>query len=461
MNNDKLYKSSGGGRAREKTSCEFRRHFHQIEIPGHLLDQLKKGNIVIFAGAGISTETRTAFAFTFYDEIRAELDLDPNNKPPFPVLMSRYCNQPDGRRELLKKLKNRFSYIAAFPQLLRAATRFHHELSTLFYIDTYITTNWDDYFERYCGATPFVSGEDFAFWNIEGRKVFKVHGSVSNYGSIIATSEDYRRAKTELEHGAIGSALKLLLATKTIVYVGYSLSDHDFLSIQRFITRDLRGVAPAGYVVSLDRSAEPRFRKLGLTSIFTDAAYFVHVLKKRLEKDGCLLPDSRLDRIPNILDQVNIEHKRLFDHFKLAQTPEILFAAAYQDGLAHAFERMLAMAHTGQYSNPCELVNQLRKYMKIQKDNLRARRYDDVAYIEGYSNGLIYLLDDDKGRNRIPIYFGFGMPDIRTLRDYKAALTKNRYRHKASLSRAKTIIDKMNLGPKDVLHHIPFIDWED
>jgi len=373
--------------------------------------------------------------------------------------MSMYCHQPDGRRKLLEKLRRRFQYVEAFPELLRAATRFHQEISTLFYIDTYVTTNWDDYFERYCGATPFVTAEDFAFWNMPGRKVFKIHGSVSNYGSLVATDEDYRRARRQLERGSIGSALKLLLATKTILYVGYSLSDHDFLSIQRYITHELRGVAPAAYIVSLDKSAETRFRKLGLMPIFTDAAYFVHVLKKHLEKDRCLLPDSRFNGISKILDRVGREQERLFNQFQLKQTPEILFAAAYQDGLMHAFGRILAMAHSGQYSHRCELANQLRKYESIKKDNLRRGRYDDVAYIEGYINGLVYLPLSDKARKAMPLYFNFGMPEMRTMNEFKKAL-RNKRRHRASLSLAKRIVAK-GLGPKDVFHHTPFIDWKD
>jgi hypothetical protein len=459
MNNDTLYKNSGHGNAHTKTNCEFCRNFHQFEIPDHLLDQLKKGNLVVFAGAGISTETSMAFRFKFYDQIRAELRLAPKNTPPFPAMMGMYCKQPDGRRKLLEKLKNRFLYIEAFPELLRAATRFHREISTLFHVDTFVTTNWDDYFERYCGATPFVTAEDFAFWNMSGRKVFKIHGSVSNYGSLVVTDEDYRLARRQLERGAIGSALKLLLATKTILYVGYSLTDHDFLSIQRYIARELRGVAPAAYIVSLDKSAESRFRKLGLTPIFTDAAYFIHVLKKHLEKDGCLLPDSRFNGIPKILARVGHEHEQLFKHFELKQTPEILYAASYQDGLMHAFERMLAMAHTGQYSHHCELANQIRSYDKIKKDNLRRGRYDDVAYIEGYSNGLLYLPLDDKGRKGMPLYFNFGMPEMRTLKEFKKALASKR-RHKASLALAKKLVAKQ-VKYKDVLHHTPFIDWED
>jgi len=39
---------------------------------------------------------------------------------------------------------------------------------------------------------------------------------------------------------------------------------------------------------------------------------------------------------------------------------------------------------------------QLKEYESIRAENLRAGRYVDVAYIEGYTNGLMYLLADNK-----------------------------------------------------------------
>jgi hypothetical protein len=92
-------------------------------------------------------------------------------------------------------------------------------------------------------------------------------------------------------------------------------------------------------------------------------------------------------------------------------------------------------------------------------NNLRRQRYDDVAYIEGYSNGLLYLPSDDKGRKAIPLYFNFGMPEMRTLKEFNKALASKR-RHKASLALAEQLVAK-HVKYKDVLHHTPFIDWED
>jgi hypothetical protein len=98
--------------------------------------------------------------------------------------MSQLCNQSNGRAKLLRKIKDRFDYIRSFPELYRIATRFHRELSTLFLVDTIVTTNWDSFFEDECGALPFVTADDYAFWEQSVRKVFKIHGSANSLGSI-------------------------------------------------------------------------------------------------------------------------------------------------------------------------------------------------------------------------------------------------------------------------------------
>ena len=444
----------------DKSTCVVCRNEQEFEIPDHLMKQVTSRNAVIFAGAGVSTETPTIFPWTFYDEIHAALGMSHEDKPGFPKLMSLYCKRPDGRRELLEKLRARLSYIRSFPELYRTATRFHRELSTLFYVDTYFTTNWDDYFERECGATPFVNADDFAFWNTRGRKVFKLHGSVSNFGSVVATDGDYQRARRQLERGTLGAALKLMLATKTIIYVGYSFTDYDFLMIHRYISRELKQVPPAAYIVSLDRSAETRFRSLGLTPIFTDGAHFVRILKQHLETDGHWLPDSRVDAIPFARDRVIEEHHRLHTAFDVTTKPQVIYCASYQDGLKHAFEHILSRLHAGEYAHICDVLGKLAKYKSIRAENVHAGRYVDVAYIDGFMNGLVYLLADDEGRAHLPFYFVYGLAgQPGTLAQYKRALRRFTKLHKRAIALAERMV-REKLGPGDELHHTPFLTWK-
>ncbi len=179
--------------------CEFCKFNFPVSLPKHLLDALMAGELAIFAGAGISTESPRVLKFTLYDEIVSALGL--NDGRPFPEVMQRFSDQPDGRIKLLSKIKDRLENIDSFPELNFIASRFHRELGTLFLIREIVTTNWDTYFERYCYATPFVTDPDVSLWGAASRKVLKLHGSVNNFGSIVATSNDYVECAERLNVG--------------------------------------------------------------------------------------------------------------------------------------------------------------------------------------------------------------------------------------------------------------------
>jgi len=205
-------------------------------MPKEVIEAAKNGELVLFCGAGISTENKTVLPFSFYEEVQDELNVKDNNLS-FSELMQLYCDKPDGRVKLIKKIKNRFNYIHSFPEIENLATRFHKELAEQYYIRTIITTNWDTYFESYCAATPIVTPADYRVWDENDRSVLKIHGSISNIGSIIATQDDYEICAKNLEKGIIGSELKRLLAKKIVVFIGQC---HLVKSFRDMMDSDLR-----------------------------------------------------------------------------------------------------------------------------------------------------------------------------------------------------------------------------
>jgi hypothetical protein len=167
-----------------------------------------------------------------------------------------------------------------------------------------------------------------------------------------------------------------------------------------------------------------------------------------------------LEDIPLALLKVNAEHRRLHEAIDTTANPNVIYCASYQDGLAHSFARMLARMRTGQYSHKCDVVQQLEKYQSIRSENLRAGRYVDVAYIEGYMNGLVYLLASDEGRSHLPFYFLYGCSDQpSTFNRYRRALRMSAGQHKRATAEAARIVRK-KLGPGDELHHTPFLTWK-
>ncbi len=435
--------------------CAICKNKIPFELPDEVFNACKVGKLIIFAGAGISTEAINVFPFTLYEDIKRELNVGKDKKISFPALMTQYCKASHGRKELLNKINDRIDYIKSFPELYRQATEFHRELSTIHQIREIITTNWDSFFEEECGTTPFVAPEDFAFWDYPGRKVFKIHGSINNLGSIIATEEDYKKCYKDLQKGLIGSNLKLLLATKTVIFVGYSFGDDDFNKIYQYLQKEMKGILPHSYIVTLSDEKDIKFKKLNSTIIKTDATYFISVLKRRLVEKQQMLDDKEYDTILNGLSKIENAHFKL-SNLDIKRKPEAIFCGSYQDGVIHSFERMLQKRNTGEYSHLCNIESKIDSYFRLRKVFLKRKKYFDVAYIDGYLTGLYCFIPELRKKMGLPLYYVFGSKsDIFNYKDYLRVSKKAKSLHKSSYKWAEKKARNYKKGI--VLHHTAFL----
>jgi len=426
-------------------------------LPSEIVSAYQVGNLIIFAGAGVSTESVGIYPSAFYQWIKDELKLPKEAQISFPKLMSLYCSPPRSRKDLLQAINNRIDYVRTFPELYNRATEFHQELSTIPHLDEIFTTNWDDCFERECDATPIVTGQDFAvIQDTPGRKVFKLHGSIYNYGSIVATEEDYRKCYRRLSTGIIGAKLKILLMSKTLVFFGYSFDDEDFQSVYHLLKKEVGGMIPQLYVVTLDEQAREKLNSRGIkaTPVITSATFFVEQLKKKLVEDKLMLPDEQYNGIDKGLEDVYVEHMKT-STLGLAKHSDSFYSLLYQDGLQHAFQRLLATKKSGQNSCAQKVINIVNSYDALIKVRLHEGNYPDVAYFTGYMNGLIYFLSDKKGRRSLPLYFLFGCGDIMNFKHF-IKLEKDAARlHKSAHKMAEKIASKASEGL--VFHRKPFL----
>lgn len=290
--------------------CDICKNQRKFIMPKEVIEAAKNGELVLFCGAGISTENKTVLPFSFYEEVQDELNVKDNNLS-FSELMQLYCDKPDGRVKLIKKIKNRFNYIHSFPEIENLATRFHKELAEQYYIRTIITTNWDTYFESYCAATPIVTPADYRVWDENDRSVLKIHGSISNIGSIIATQDDYEICAKNLEKGIIGSELKRLLAKKIVVFIGFSFGDDDFTQIMDFIQSEFEGFIPHIYIVTIDERLCSKVNYKNATYIVTDGTYFLHMLKLEMINQGLLERCNTLPIIEGVNDYLHELHEKV------------------------------------------------------------------------------------------------------------------------------------------------------
>jgi hypothetical protein len=443
----------------DKCKCQICENDLPFEIPNDIIDSLLNNNLVLFAGAGISTETKRIFKETLYDDVFYDLN-EKNTDISFPDLMSKFCNSsPNGRQKLLEKIKKRFDYVHQFKELYRMASEFHIEISKFWMLKDIITTNWDDYFERECSAIPIVTPKDFAFYNIDQRKVFKIHGSISNYGSVIATKEDYDLCYKELSTGLIGANLKTLLATKTILFVGYSFRDFDFNKVIELLKLEMGQVFPHFYIVTLDDKIPDSLDSSKVTMINTSGTFFFKKIREHLENKKIIVPEKKLNRIYEIKYLLSSVHSDLSDYFlDKKKSCSLIYTMLYQDGISHATDYLDFKSKSGESYNHIDLMNQLVLYTEdIRKKMSKARNYMDLAYIDGYIEGLaIPLFYEDI--EEFPLFYIYGVGPTNDIELAYDTFKNDTIRHKASEKYGRKFFKEYLKDDSElVLHHRPFI----
>lgn len=418
-------------------------------MPAAVVDAAVAGNLVLFAGAGVSSESPTVYPWSLYEDVRRELHVRKKSYS-FPELMEMYCSKPDGRKRLLIKIKQRLDYVNSFPMLRNVASMFHREVSKNYLLKDIIMTNWDMLFEEECGSIPIVTPDDFAFWGLPGRKVYKIHGSVGNVGTIVASVKDYDECYKRMRTGIVGSNLKMLLATKTVVFVGYSFRDYDFNRIYDYLKRELRELLPHAYFVSLGGARGARERCNRMTCIDTDGAYFVHVLNRQLYERGDLIDNAQRElEIHRLLRKLHVSHDAI-RKLNIRKHPMLFYTYMYQDGLMDAFVRFNIMKRTGEYSNPGQ-VGYLVGFYKDRIDRSIVRHeYSSAAYHTGYLCGIGYFLADRKMRRKLSIYYVYGYDgEIADMGDLKKIIKSRRVNCGDALRFAKRELARMGIDRVD------------
>jgi NAD-dependent SIR2 family protein deacetylase len=428
----------------------------QFTPPEHLLAKIAAGEVVLFAGAGISTENPTYCQSTFYDEVRAELKR--SDSPSFPDLMTAYCELPDGRIRLLEKIKNRIDYFMSFDDLYRPMARFHRSIAPLFMITDIITTNWDNLFEQECKFSAFVHDSDLALWDAAKRRVMKIHGSISNFGSIVATASDYRQSFKRLNDGPLGAQLKSLIARKTVIYVGYSLSDDNYLRLLRNISKMMGENIRQSYFVSpnIDHNKLAK-APIPLVPIETDGTYFFEKIRAELSERCQIVPDRAFLECDRLLDEVASKHSKTADAFIKTQNPILIFILGYQDGLIHALQRILRVQKTGEYYSIEAVHARVHGYDGQIANLLRRKDYWNASYAMGYQNGLMFLLLNAT-ENKSPTPPLFEVPFDAQVKSLAAATKFPKTKiPKAVSTQAKRMLRRLPKEAKLIPDHTPFL----
>jgi hypothetical protein len=84
--------------------------------------------------------------------------------------------------------------------------------------------------------------------------IFKPHGDAADSESIILTREQYRQLLPQGERQAALESLKMLMASRPVVYLGFSLRDPDFVYVRDLLANTFKGGTRDHYAIMADVS---------------------------------------------------------------------------------------------------------------------------------------------------------------------------------------------------------------
>jgi hypothetical protein len=250
-----------------------------MAIPLELVEQLRKGNIMLFCGAGISISANgLPSSGQLVQELAQRANLGDASKLDLPAVAQAYAGK--------KGIQNLIAYITDRIDNPRYKPLRTHELIAELPFKYLFTTNWDNLQEKALERAgkayhKVVKDTDLAFADEEKVMVVKVHGSVEQKESIVVMGDDYYNVIERLPETF--NLLRSFLATKTILFIGFGLADNDFKQLYQKVERRLSKLTRRAYAVQLNPTAHaPTYWMLHNVEIISaDATAFLEELKRQ------------------------------------------------------------------------------------------------------------------------------------------------------------------------------------
>jgi hypothetical protein len=86
----------------------------------------------------------------------------------------------------------------------------------------------------------------------QSSKLVKLHGSISNWGTVVVTDEGYERCYRRLASDAMGGSFIDFVSGKRLVFLGYFMTDEDFAHIYDLVRQRFTDTPRRSYIVTLD-----------------------------------------------------------------------------------------------------------------------------------------------------------------------------------------------------------------
>lgn len=165
----------------------------------------------------------------------------------------------------------------------------HNLLARIPHFKHIFTTNYDTLLEdSYPKSDVQVirNDKDCAYQN-KPFTVFKVHGDFTDPDSVVITSDDYKKFFKKKNNPIMWGKVKDEFASKSILFIGYSLEDENILAIIESVSKALKKNQKEMFLIApgLNEEKQTKLKRLGVHYFDTVANVFLSQLVKDLEEN--------------------------------------------------------------------------------------------------------------------------------------------------------------------------------
>jgi hypothetical protein len=196
----------------------------------NLFELIRREEVVIWAGAGFSMyagyPSANELASKIYNSLLESEKKHISPHLPLPDLAEEY-NRTKGSRHPLYKI-----LIDIFLHQNPKNIKYHQMLAGIPHIKTIITTNYDRLFELAYGAEgQKITHKNISYIDSNKVHIFKVHGDLEDLDSVVLTKTDYLKFIEGELNTIYWSIITERIATKNILFLGFSLEDTNILAL--------------------------------------------------------------------------------------------------------------------------------------------------------------------------------------------------------------------------------------
>jgi len=215
-----------------------------IAIPQELSQEMGKGNVVLFVGAGLSIGAGLPNWGALIRPLAERIGYKGDDL----LKAAQFYENRNGRHALISYLRDQLDTTGIEPTE-------NHDLLAQLPINIVFTTNFDDLLERAYrkagrSVNLVVGAAELPFWDESKVNLVKSHGTCDRPDSFVITERDYNTIYRS--NAMIVQQLNALLATKVFLFIGYGVSDPDFKQIYDQLSIDLGRHQRRPYLVTFD-----------------------------------------------------------------------------------------------------------------------------------------------------------------------------------------------------------------